>query len=256
MTGEQIRAILLQVVSEYAKKGLGHFQQGPILEESARRMGVNRGTDSEQALLTYWGDLFRQGHLDWGYDIANPGPPFCHLSTRGRETLKNISRDPANPTGYLAHVASVAKLNPIARSYIEEALTTYNANCFKATAVMAGAASESIVIELRDAIAARLGFHGRAVPVALTDWRVKRVLDAIDVELSRHSRAMSPELRTSFEAYWPAFVQQIRAVRNDAGHPSNIDPVTPETVHGSLLIFPELARLATHLIAWVGTSMP
>ncbi len=40
--------------------------------------------------------------------------------------------------------------------------------------------------------------------------------------------------------------EQIRKVRNDAGHPEGIDPVTPEVVHAALLIFPELAKL----VAW------
>lgn len=61
---------------------------------------------------------------------------------------------------------------------------------------------------------------------------------------------MQYELAEAFQSYWPAFTQQIRTVRNDAGHPARIDPVTQETVHGTLLIFPELARLATRLMVW------
>jgi hypothetical protein len=53
------------------------------------------------------------------------------------------------------------------------------------------------------------------------------------------------------EAYWAAFAQQIRTVRNDVGHPSSVDPVTPDTVHASLLIFPELAKLQNKLTNWV-----
>jgi hypothetical protein len=66
---------------------------------------------------------------------------------------------------------------------------------------------------------------------------------------------MKRELRESFEAYWAAFAQQIRTVRNDAGHPTSVDPVTPDTVHASLLIFPELARLASGLSHWVATDL-
>jgi len=40
-------------------------------------------------------------------------------------------------------------------------------------------------------------------------------------------------------------------VRNEAGHPSNIDPVTYDTVHASLLIFPELANLVNELSMWI-----
>jgi hypothetical protein len=34
------------------------------------------------------------------------------------------------------------------------------------------------------------------------------------------------------------------------GHPVSVDPVTPDTVHASLLIFPELATLAEALFQW------
>jgi len=39
----------------------------------------------------------------------------------------------------------------------------------------------------------------------------------------------------------------LRAGRNKAGHPSNIKPLTLDTVHASLLIFPELVKLACAL---------
>jgi hypothetical protein len=65
---------------------------------------------------------------------------------------------------------------------------------------------------------------------------------------------MDGKLWEQVEAYWPAFMQQIRAVRNDAGHPAALDPTTPESVHASQLIFPEFAwvneGLTTALIAW------
>jgi hypothetical protein len=59
------------------------------------------------------------------------------------------------------------------------------------------------------------------------------------------------ELRERYEMYWSAFAGQIRTARNDAGHPTSIDPVTADTVHASLLIFPELAGLAGALWNWV-----
>jgi hypothetical protein len=39
------------------------------------------------------------------------------------------------------------------------------------------------------------------------------------------------------------------------GHPSVVDPVTPDTVHASLLIFPEMLKLATDLRLWVSDNL-
>jgi len=249
--GNQMRKVLLEVINEHAQIGPGYMQSGSILREASKRLGIGRNTELEQALLTFWYDLFRTGHLSWGYDLANAEPPFCHLTEQGRRTLEILSRDPANPDGYLGHLSKLGILNPIAQSYVQEGLKAYNSDCFKATAVMIGAAAESIVLELRETLLQRIRELGRSPSRNLEDWRIKRVLDAIKKELESRKSDMPRKLAEAFEAYWSAFTQQIRAARNEAGHPSNIEPVTPDTVHASLLIFPELAKLAFDLKSWV-----
>jgi hypothetical protein len=249
-----LRETLLRVMNEYAGMP-GYFQTKPILIETAKRAGL-RGDAQEQALLTLWGDMFRLGIIGAGYNLSNPEWPFCHLTELGRKTLTTLSRDPANPDGYLAAVRAIATLNPVATAYIEEAIATYNTACFRASAVMVGAASETLLVGLRDAVVARLVVHGRKPSAALVDWRAKTVLDAVSAELTTHGKAMPTKLRESFQYNWPAFLQQIRANRNDAGHPASVAPVTGEAVHASLLIFPEILKLSSELEAWVGSSMP
>ena len=247
--GQQIRRVLLEVIQHYSQQGPGYFQSNPILDDAASRLSIRGNLPAEQALLTLFHDLFRLGQLAWGYDLSNTGPPFCHLTQQGRQTLQHLSRDPANPGGYLAHITN--QLNPIANSYLSEGLNTYNSNCFKATAVMVGAAAESLVLELRDVLVTKMTSLGQTVPANLEDWRIKRVLDTIKRILDTKKTVMPNNLAEAYEAYWPAFTQQIRAVRNEAGHPSSVDPVTPESVHASLLIFPELANIAEQLRSWV-----
>ncbi len=251
----RVRRGLLEVVTEYNRIGPGYFQSKPVLNETARRLGIQGRTDAEQVLLTLFGDLFLQGLLAWGHDVSNPDPPFLHLTERGRDSLKHFSRDPANPSGYLAELSRRAAINPVAMSYLEEALRTFNAACWKATAVMVGAAAESLALEVRDVIKTRLTKLKRTGTKDLDDWRIKRVLDAIQKELGPHKGTMGGELGTSFEAYWPAFTQAIRTVRNEAGHPVSVAPVTPEAVHGTLLILPELAALAQRLREWIAKEM-
>ncbi|MDQ5853872.1 MAG: hypothetical protein M3380_17765 [Chloroflexota bacterium] len=151
------------------------FQTGPILDEAAQRLNVRRNHEAEQMLLTFWHDLFRTGHIAWGYDLDNAGPPFCHLTERGRKALIHLSRDPMNPDGYLAYLKSQVELSDIPRSYIMEALQTYSADCYKATAVMVGGAAESIALELRDTLVDRMTPLGHVVPKPLKDWRIKTV---------------------------------------------------------------------------------
>jgi hypothetical protein len=259
LRGDQIRSTLLKVVAANAAMASGStvpasLQQVSILREATQELGGKLTFDEQEALLTAWYDLFRTGHLSWGKNLNNPDPPFCHLTEQGRRTLAHLSRDPSNPDGYRAHLAKRASLNPIAASYVEEALDTYNANCFRAAAVMIGAAAESTVLSLRDELLAAMSRVGRTPPKDLNDWRIKRLLGALQKELELQKPQMPATLFEALQAYWPAFTQQIRAVRNDAGHPAGIDVVTPESVHAALLIFPELAGLAKELSAWLAND--
>jgi hypothetical protein len=230
----------------------GSLQQVSILNEVTQKLKQEHGRlthEQEQAILLAWYDLFRSGHLSWGYNLNNPEPPFCHVTEQGRRTLAHISRDPSNTDGYLAHLTSRAALTPLALAYVDEALGTYNTNRFRAAAVMIGVASER-ALDLRDALTTGIAKLGRSPSASFTHMNIKRVLEAIRKELEMHQKDMEAKLWEQVDAYWPAFVQQIRAVRNDAGHPAALDLTTPETVHAALLIFPEFAQLTTALIAW------
>jgi hypothetical protein len=197
--------------------------------------------------------LFRTGLLAWGRSLSNPSSPFFHLTERGRQALENLTRDPSNPAGYLRHLASIAAPNPIAMSYLTEGLECYVAGLFKAAAVMVGGSAESMILELRNATTRKLDSLGKPVPKSLEDWRIKTVSDALRSFFD--GQKFKRELREPFDAYWSAFAQQIRSTRNDVGHPMSVEPVTPDTVHASLLIFPELARLADSLSRWVADEL-
>lgn len=248
----KLRNELLQAVHDAAKNNNPHtLQSGDVLRKFHSQFS---GLEYEQAVLTLWQDLFRTGYLSWGINLSNPNAPFFHLTEKGRRWLEHFSRDPVNPDGYMAYVAKQANLNPIARSYLEEAVKTYNNNCIKSSVVMTGAASESLALDLRDALVSKIKSLGQQVPKDLEDSRIKRVLEALEKTIEMKKASMTLNLREAFESQWAAFVHQIRQARNDAGHPRSIDAVTDETAHGSLLIFPELAKLYSDLSSWISTS--
>lgn len=256
-TSPDIRETILRVVQDQHPRGPtdATLQQGTVLEEVRKRLGITHDTELECAVLTQWHDLFRTGYFAWGHNLTNPNSPFFHPTDRCRRALERLSRDPGNPAGYLKHLLSVSKLNPVARSYLDEGLECFNAGFHKSAAVMLGAAAESLVLELGDAIVRKLKDLGQAVPKGLDDWKLKTVLDSLQGLLDSKKNQFPKELREEFEAYWAAFAQQIRAARNDAGHPTSVDPVTPDGVHASFLVFPELARLSTKLNEWVVKDM-
>jgi len=252
MDAQQLREALLRVLAELSERGSG-LQSSGVLDETANQLGIRGDLQGEQLLLTFFYDLFRTGYLSWGYNLSNPSPPFLHLTELGRKGLADFSRDPANPDGYLEYVLARG-LNPISESYLREALSAFNAGLPKASAVMIGVASEALVLEVSAALETRMDQQGQAKPADLGTWIVKRILVSIESVLAPRKPDMPRPLAEEFEAYWPALVQQIRSMRNEAGHPISVDPVEQETVHSSLLLFPKLAELAGDLVKWISTS--
>jgi hypothetical protein len=243
-----IQTTILEIVQ---KTPADQLQQGSVLREAAKALNVERDIAKEQAILTCWDNLLRNGHLSWGYNLSNPNPPFVHVTEKGIKVLQAFSHDPANPAGYMAHLASTS-LHPLAFSYVDEALKTFNNNCFKASAVMIGCAAESLVLDLRDAIVTKLKSLGRTPSADLTHWKISRVLRAIQNLFEQQS--LPSRLEESFDAHWSGFTGQLRIIRNDAGHPQSLAPILEETVHGNLLLFPSMAKLARELKEWVNTS--
>lgn len=252
MADPKTRAVLLDVLARNRPnlRDNGNLQAGTVLREAAGALGIRRDEDQERFLLTEWQELFRTGYLAWGHNLDNPNPPFCHFTERGERAKEGAQRDPANPDGYLAQLAQVATIGPIGWSYLTEALDCYVGGMCKAAAVLLGGANERLAVDVRDAVLAFHQRHETKAPDALIDWRIKRVLDALKAFFDREKPRLPGELKERYEAYWPAFTQQIRTIRNDAGHPSSIDPISAEAVHAAFLVFPEVAGVSTGLIEW------
>jgi hypothetical protein len=115
---------------------------------------------------------------------------------------------------------------------------------------------------LRDAIQERLRELGKATNRRLEDRSIKRIFDEVFLVLSQELERQLRVGRTSelvklkeaFEYNGPSIIHEIRAARNEAGHPSSIDPVEPENVDGTLRSFPHHARIVCQLTAWVAKA--
>jgi hypothetical protein len=252
-----IREILLLEIQNQEPKT--QFQQNlqsrSVLEAAARKLNVGQDPALQQAILTQWSELFRTGLLAWGLNLMNPNAPHFHITDRGRQALANATRDPSNPAGYLRHLASVAPLEGPTLAYLTEGLECYVGGLFRAGAVMTGAAAECLLLNLRDLTVRRLEELNQTVPKGMSDWRAKVISDTLCQFFNSHRAQFDLKLREGFDANWPTILHQIRTTRNDGGHPSSIDTMTPDTVHAALLVFPELARTAHGLAQWVANDL-
>jgi hypothetical protein len=254
---QDVRQVLLEEVQRARPKSPtdGSLQQNTVLRRVGERLSVVNDLELEQIVLAEWYGLFRTGYLSWGHNLNNCNPPFFHVTAHGAKALQALSRDPGNPAGYIGHLRSMASLNPVAMSYLVEGLDCYVGGHYKAAAVMLGASSESVILDLRDHLAQRLPEIGQTIPQKLLDWRVKSLLDELQSFIETRKNTLPRETREEFSAYWAAFAQQVRSVRNDAGHPTSVDPVSPDAVHASFLVFAPLAKLATQLHEWIARGL-
>ena len=83
---ETLKQRVLEAARTCAMQGPGLAQQRPVLDKVASGFGGSMFTrldlDIQQAILTCWHDLFREGTLSWGYDLDNPDSPFFHIPER------------------------------------------------------------------------------------------------------------------------------------------------------------------------------
>ena len=239
---EMVRQIILEEASR------GHIiDAGQLfIEVRARIQAV--GTFGGPQAIEIWNDLIRQGLVVWGTGYDNPAPPWFHVTTRGQKVLQNYSQDPSNTEGYLRYLYAQGNVNAIARSYIEEAVDTYNAGFKKSAALNLGIASESLVLELRDELVSALGDNASK---KLKNWQLKPLIAAIETELNQLRANFPRELDESVKSTMGGVLQRIRTIRNDTGHAVSVEPVTLESVHAGLLLFPHETRLIYELIAWL-----
>lgn len=252
ITRDKVRQKLLEIVKNQIERNKrstisSNLQSGVILREIANHFGITHNPTYEQMILSEFQCLMNTGYFAWGYDLANPSPPFFHITDQGIFSLENLSRDPSNPIEYLRYIDSQCQLDDIEHSYLIEAISTFNAGHHKSAAVMIGATAECFILKLRNAMSQK---HIKP-PKGLFDWKAKTIFNALKAVLDKHISNMSSDLRDEYNAYWPAFNEQIRRTRNDAGHPENISSFKFEDVHASLLMFPNVAKLTTHILEFI-----
>lgn len=68
----------MSIAEEALQLGPGYAQEGFVLAEAAKKLGVRQNLSAEQDILTEWQNLFREGNLAWGYNLDNPSAPFFH----------------------------------------------------------------------------------------------------------------------------------------------------------------------------------
>ncbi len=255
-----VRQVVLENIKEESRNGQDSFGFERVKTKTVARIGNSHSRPIELAVLTFWNELLRGGLIAMGNSNATMWDPLKFFMTdEGTKSLEHASRDPINQTGYLAYLDQEITLDSVTRGYVEEALNTYRACCYKATAVLIGAAVENLILDLRDALVVNLKAKQIRLPKGVEAWQVKTALEAIAdkvlVDLNDEAKKTKDDglrkLRDDAEARLHPIAADFRKTRNDAGHPASLEPVHSADVHANLLVFPYTAKLLGRLKEWV-----
>lgn len=223
--------------------------------------GNDRANVTELVRQLLW-QLVVQGVLVPGMDENNANWPWYRLTDYGVRFLDGRAPQPHDPDGFLRHFDNEnPDADPVVREYLDEALRTFNANCPKASAVMLGAASEKLVLLLHDRFedaisdpAMKKKFQKMyGLTISSKYNALKRGLDHM-IEKKRFP-PRSPEYSETINNALGGVFQMLRRLRNAAGHPDLLVPMTRENLFLNLCVFSEYHRaVASVLIEYFTTN--
>lgn len=156
------------------------------------------------------------------------------------------TNNPENQESYLKNIDNICNLSPIPSSYLQETLKTYASNHFGASGIMLGITVEFLVLEMWEAIANCKNFKNQNS----CNGKIEAIIDAIDKELQNPQFGIPQEMISMLGGYWPKINEQINRIHNNEGYPIELNSITPDSVHATLLFFPELAKLIHDIIKW------
>lgn len=222
----------------------GPPQHGRVLNLLDRPDELRLYEDVRQLL---W-QLIVQGILVPGLDKNNQSWPWFTVTEHGKTVIDSQKPQPYDPDGFLEHFSqTVPAADPVIVDYLEEGVRAFNYGCFKAAAVMIGAASEMAILLLYKQFDGKITDNRKAkkfrdesgtnTTIARKYQALKKRLDAMGVAgklPEDKQRIVSDQLHGCFEL--------IKRQRDAAGHPAIVAHHDPDTVFVNLRLMIEHIR--------------
>jgi hypothetical protein len=186
---------------------------------------------------------------------VNDGWPFFSITDYGKQVIEEQRPVPYDPDGYLKPLKTEVKtLDSAVLEYLAESLATFRTGNNLGSAVMLGAASEMVIIELCAAIPPVMADQSTRDRLAekLTKGKIKDRINTI-VGWCRNQRRHLPDTWSGEEQVEDIerIADLVRRRRNEAGHPQN-PPLRPtrEQMYSYLMMFPEYCKHLYVLRDW------
>jgi hypothetical protein len=224
---EELRDVVVDVLHQRLS---GNNQYNTLVEYAARFINereasnVNLGTGNRDKILEIFWDLFRQGVITLGLNDANPQWPWFRLSRFGES---EGARQPFRFHDIGSYVSmikdTVPDLLPAAEMYLEEAVAAFYSGCFLAATVMLGVAAEAEFLRMIE-VANKNANIGKSFDQAAKEKFIRAKIEAFRKGLAPHLKTLPGAVTEDLDINLNAVQSIIRIARNEAGHPSGVQP--------------------------------
>jgi len=255
-SGGQYLNVVEGVVTLAAEKGIipcdGPPQHRRVLNLLARPDEWRIHEDIRQLL---W-QLIVQGVLVPGKDKNNQEWPWFTVTEYGKQVVAAQKPQPYDPDGFLEEFRRQnPNANPVVLDYLEEGVRAFNYGCFKAAAVMIGAASEKAILLLKDQFEANITDGAKKAAFekdCKKSWAVTNQYRVLKDRLDKMADAkkLTRDLSETVAAELPGCFEMIRRQRNAAGHPDIVARHDPDSVFLNLRMMSEYMRGVHALIEY------
>ncbi len=174
-------------------------------------------------------------------DMWQPAPANWEwrLTEAGTATTKDEQFNPDDPELYMARLRSnTPNMSDLVAVYAAEAVRCYTHECYLASAVMLGVASEAAFMEMAQSSIPWLQSSGASLKKVLDDPRQPyvRKFEEFRKRIEPRKADLPDELADGMSLTFDAVLDLLRIRRNDSGHPTG-KPMLREDQYISLQMF-------------------
>lgn len=202
-----------------------------------------------------WG-LISEGVYTPTFGTRDPDLPHLRATQYGKKCFQAGELTPHDPDQYLARVKKDCPgIDDITLLYLSEALSTFRAGNFLATAVMVGVAAEQTLLRLAASSLAALDTSQKQQKFrAATHGKgAKQKHEELMTRLKSPVTSFPKSLGMNLEQHLGGIYDLIRQTRNDTGHPTGRKLERYET-NALLLLFSTYCKTAHELMDWLGKN--
>ncbi len=233
-----IQSMILRLLSQpNVDKRLGRGQYY-FVEAVKNAFPSDIHLSGEHIMQTLWG-LVGRGLIYIDISQSAPENWEWRLTNAGIASAKDEQFNPDDPERYLAQLRSnIPDISNLVLIYANEAAFCYNHECYLASAVMLGVASEAAFLEMAQACVNWLGIAGKNLHEVICDPHKPyvRKFDEFRKRIVPRKAELPPELADGMSLTFDSVLDLLRISRNDAGHPTG-KVVSREDQYISLQMF-------------------